>query len=350
MYVEQWRDRHGKVRTYFRRGKGDRVVLPNDLHSEVFAREYGKAMASLPGIVKRAAAVRDTLGGLIASYKASPAYVELRQTTKKGYAFRLDMLGTTHGHRTVSGMTREGITVKILNPYADRPGQRLAVLKMLRVLIRHAIDIGWLKHDPSAGIKRPKTQKIRSWTEAEIATFRAHWPIGTKQRTAFELFLNIGQRRSDVVRMAWPHITGRKIAVTQQKTGVDLVIPLHRDALAALDKAERKPIAILTTAYDRPFTVAGFSQWMRDAISDAGLPLDCQPHGLRKAAGRRLAEAGCTAKEIMAILGHKTLSEAERYTEDAGQAGLAEGAVAKLEGNAAPQTVSPNLSEGHRIA
>ena len=50
--------------------------------------------------------------------------------------------------------------------------------------------------------------------------------------------------------------------------------------------------------------------------------MDCQPHGLRKAAGRRLAEAGCTPHEIMAVLGHKTLAEAERYTRDADQAAL----------------------------
>jgi len=56
---------------------------------------------------------------------------------------------------------------------------------------------------------------------------------------------------------------------------------------------------------------------MRDAIAAAGLPLACKPHGLRKATGRRLAEAGATAKMIMAILGHTTLTEAERYTEEA---------------------------------
>ena len=76
----------------------------------------------------------------------------------------------------------------------------------------------------------------------------------------------------------------------------------------------------------------GFGQWMRDAISAAGLPLDCRPHGLRKAAGRRLAEAGCSANEIMSILGHKTLAEAERYTREADQAKLAVAAVLKLEG------------------
>jgi hypothetical protein len=85
---------------------------------------------------------------------------------------------------------------------------------------------------------------------------------------------------------------------------------------------------------------------MRDAITDAGLPLDCQPHGLRKATGRRLAEAGATAKMIMSVLGHTTLAEAERYTEEADQASLAVDALARLEGhkaNTLPQTQSAGL-------
>src|SRR5207237_10704724 len=117
----------------------------------------------------------------------------------------------------------------------------------------------------------------------------------------------------------------------QQKTGRKIAIPLHHELLGVLAAAERDRITILKTAYGRAFSVDGFSQWMRGAITAAGLPLDCQPHGLRKAAGRRLAEAGCTAREIMAVLGHSTLAEAERYTRDADQACLASAAVAKLE-------------------
>jgi enterobacteria phage integrase len=106
----------------------------------------------------------------------------------------------------------------------------------------------------------------------------------------------------------------------------------HQAKLEALD-AYDVHIVIITTAYSKPFTVDGFSGWMRDAISEAGLPLDCKPHGLRKAAGRLLAEAGATARMIMSILGHTTLGEAERYTEEADQASLAEDAVIKLEGH-----------------
>jgi len=145
--------------------------------------------------------------------------------------------------------------------------------------------------------------------------------------------------------MAWSHITPEdKIVVTQQKTERRLLIPLHRDLMAALAAAKRDHVAIITTAYGKSFTVDGFSQWMRDAIKDAGLPLDCQPHGLRKATGRRLAEAGATAKMIMSVLGHTTLAEAERYTDEADQAGLAEDAVIKLEGHKANRFL-PNVFE-----
>jgi len=40
---------------------------------------------------------------------------------------------------------------------------------------------------------------------------------------------------------------------------------------------------------------------MRDAMTEAGPPLDCRPHGLRKASYRLLADVGATAHEIMAV-------------------------------------------------
>jgi integrase len=350
-FVECWRDRHGKVRVYFRQAKGRRIALPNSFGSEEFKAAYQAALAGqvAPVHERHARAAAGTIGALIVSYKQSAAYIGLRGTTKAGYTSRIEVLRTQHGHRTIAGLTRERIISGILQPYADRPGAALSILKMLRVLIRHAINLGWLKHDPSFGIKRPKMNRIRSWTDDEIAIYRRHWPLGTKQRTAFELFLNTGQRRSDVVRMAWPHITAdNKLVVVQQKTGRRLLIPLHRDLVTALATAEREHVSVLTTAYGKPFTVDGFSQWMRNAITASGLPLDAQPHGLRKATGRRLAEAGATAKMIMSVLGHTTLAEAERYTEEADQAGLAEDAVIKLEGHKAngnAQTASPGLGK-----
>ncbi|MFT8354679.1 MAG: tyrosine-type recombinase/integrase [Gluconobacter japonicus] len=59
--------------------------------------------------------------------------------------------------------------------------------------------------------------------------------------------------------------------------------------------------------------------------------MSLSPHGLRKAAARRLAEAGCTPHQIAAITGHATLSEVERYTRAADQEKLAREAMRRME-------------------
>jgi hypothetical protein len=53
---------------------------------------------------------------------------------------------------------------------------------------------------------------------------------------------------------------------------------------------------------------------------------------------------------IMSILGHTTLAEAERYTEEADQAGLAEDAVIKLEAHRANRTAQTSSKDLGRSA
>lgn len=130
--------------------------------------------------------------------------------------------------------------------------------------------------------------------------------------------------------MTWADLAGGQIRVVQQKTRTKLAIHVHPDLRRALNAAERRHVTILNTEFGKPFTVSGYGNWLRDAITAAGLPMACQPHGLRKAAGRRLAEVGCSANVIMAVLGHKTLAEAERYTREADQARLAKTGIVKL--------------------
>jgi enterobacteria phage integrase len=334
-FIERWRDRHGKMRLYFRRRGSPRVALKGEAGSVEFHASYAAALHggeiedSRPKIER---AGNGTLAALIASYKQDAAFRDLRSTTKAGYLSRLDTIQRGHGARSVAGLNHERIET-MLAAYDDRPASKLDTLKKLRILIKHAIRKKWIAGDPSAGIKRTKGGEVRSWTDDEIRQFEARWEIGTKQRTAFALMLYTGQRRSDVHRMTWQdisHKTGR-IKVIQQKTGTKIQVPLHRDLRVVLERARHNHVTIITTEFGKPFAVDGFSSFMRDAITAAGLPLDCQPHGLRKAAGRRLAEAGCTTKQIMAILGHQSITEAERYTRDADQIRLAEAAMVLLE-------------------
>jgi integrase len=348
LHTERWRDRHGKMRVYFRRDRrkgSPRIELTGVYGSDEFLAAYAAALHggeiadSRPKIERPG---NGTLAALIESYKQDAAFRDLRETTKAGYLSRLDTIQREHGARSVAGLNQERIET-ILAAYDKRPASKLDTLKKLRILIKHAMKKKWISGDPSTGIKRTKVGEVRSFTDDEIRQYENHWPIGTKQRTAFALMLYTGQRRSDVHRMIWQdisHKTGR-IKVIQQKTGVKIQVPLHRDLLVVLEKARHNHVTIVNTEYGKPFTVDGFSSFMRDAIRAAGLPLDCQPHGLRKAAGRRLAEAGCTTKQIMAVLGHKSLAEAERYTKEADQIRLATDAMSRLEEQTANE-VCPN--------
>ena len=59
-----------------------------------------------------------------------------------------------------------------------------------------------------------------------------------------------------------------------------------------------------------------------------GLPARCTPHGLRKRCLTDMAERGCTIHEIMAVSGHLTMKEVERYTRMADRARNARAAMA----------------------
>jgi integrase len=111
---------------------------------------------------------------------------------------------------------------------------------------------------------------------------------------------------------------------------VPLDIGLGNSLRAALDATPRSHVTIINTEFGRPFTVDGFSGFMRDAMRAAGLSLDCEPHRLRKTLGRRLADVGVSAHDIMAALGHKTLAEAERYTREADRRRGGQRAVTRL--------------------
>ena len=151
---------HVKGRTYlsYRVSKGPRIRLPDDPTSEEFKAAYGAAMAgeAVPGNRANAAGQARQYRRAHRIVYARRRLFALRNTTKGGYSSRIEVLRKQHGHRSVNGLTRARIITGIMQPYADKPGAALAILKMLRILIRHAINVGWLKYDPSAGNQTPE--------------------------------------------------------------------------------------------------------------------------------------------------------------------------------------------------
>ena len=244
---------------------------------------------------------------------------------------------------------RRGILQRFRSAYGERPFALLppewiealldakpphaarSWLATLRSLCEFALKRGWLRTNPAANIKlrSVKSDGFHCWTDDEIAQFEAHHPIGSKPRLALALLLYTAQRRSDVVRMGRQHVRNGALMVKQEKTGKPLVIPVHPELRAILDATPSEHLTFLVTATGKPYGANHFSETFREWCNAAGLPKHCSAHGLRKAACRRLAEAGASANEIASISGHANLNEVARYTAAADQARLAHNAMAK---------------------
>ena len=69
-----------------------------------------------------------------------------------------------------------------------------------------------------------------------------------------------------------------ELGYTRSKTGVGVEMGVRSELQKALAVAPRDHVTIISTEFEQPFTVGGFSQFMRVAITAAGLPLDCKPH------------------------------------------------------------------------
>ena len=158
---------------------------------------------------------------------------------------------------------------------------------------------------------------------------QARWVPGTMERRAYALALYTGQRKSDLVLMTRAHRKDGSIRVKQGKGDEELWIAEHRELTAELATGEH--MSLLTTSQGKAFDAVYFGAWFADAIEKAGLPDDCVLHGLRKTAARKLAEAGCTEKQIQAVTGHVTSRMVAHYTKGADQRRLAKAAILKLE-------------------
>jgi integrase len=352
-FVQAFVDRHGKVRHYYRRHGYPRTALPGLPGSAEFMEAYANVQpcdVPAPARVATDKLTPGTINAAIIGIYQSPAFLALKAITKTGLRSRLETFRAQYGDKRVATLQRRNIN-DMLAEKAGKPGAQLNTLRTLKALMTFAVDAGMRPDNPTIGIKvsKKKSDGHHSWSEDEIAMFEAPHPIGTRSRLALALLLYTAQRRADVVRMGRQHVRDGLLHVTQSKTGVSLAIPIHETLADIVAATPSEHMTFLATHTGLSFTPAGFGNWFRGECRLAGLPLECAAHGLRKAACRRLAEAGCSAHEIMSISGHKTLSEIERYTKAADQVRMARKAMASISTNREQTGVKPSVKPGRKV-
>jgi integrase len=323
-YVHEFLDRHGKVRRYFRRPGFKQVPLPGLPGSAEFMETYSATLATERGIdIGAGRSNPGTVNAAVVGYFSSVGFTSLAANTKRGRSNILERFREEHGDKRIANLQRAHIERMI----AAKPTAATALhfLIALRELMRFAVRTGLRADDPTQGITRPKLRStgFYTWSEEDITKFEKAHPIGTRARLAMALGLYTGQRRCEILSLGRQHVRDGLIHLRQSKTGKTLAIPVHPDLEVVLNAVPLDQLTFITTIHGKPFDPMAFSTWFKSECQKAGLTNGATFHGLRKAAARRLAEAGCSASIIQAITGHASLKEVSRYTADADQLRLA---------------------------
>jgi integrase len=322
----------GRVRYYFRRRGQKAIPLPGLPGSEEFMAAYAAALAGLPEATSEIGASRTqpgTIDALVVSYYKSAAWTNLGPDTHKLRHRIIEQFREQHGAKRVSLLRQDHIEKMLAK--LDKASAKRHWLAAVRGLMQAAIPT-LRKDDPTAGIagiKLPKSKGHHSWTDDEIEQYRAHWPLGTQQRLVMEFALETVSRRGEVVRLGPQHCRNGRIRIERTHGSADVDIPMSPELQAAVDAMPRKHLTFIHTATGNTRSKAGLSLDFARWSTAAGLPKHCRMHGLKKGGMRWLAEDGNTAHELMAISGHKTLSEVQRYTDAADKKRLADSGMAK---------------------
>lgn len=329
-YVQEIR-KGGRAYYYFRRGDV-RIALPGAPGTREFGDAYQAALTTPTPPIGADKIAPGSVAALAAAWYASPGFTKLTAQSQRTYRRLLEGYLVKGGPRPVAQVEPRHILASI-EKRAETPAQANGLLTVLKLMFAHGFRHGWRKDNPAKDVQRLayKRNPYPTWTEGDIAAFEARWPVGSRARLALALLLYTGQRRSDVIRMGPQHVRAGVLDVVQQKTGVRLSIPVHPALAEAIAAHSRGHLAFLMTERAQPFASGtAFYNWFTWAARQAGIDKGMSPHGLRKAAARRLAQAGCSVHEIMSITGHRSLAEVQRYTREVEQERLARGAVLRL--------------------
>lgn len=350
-YVSRFKDRHGKERLRFRRKGYPSQYFTAPLGTEAFREEYRRfnsPEAIAEGIEEAHAArtIPGSIGDLLRRYFAVPERLGPTATTQTKVRRILERFAAGREDRPVKGIRFEhidAIIAKTRTKSTDERGRTIGgneaarkLRKELRRLFDFARKLELITTNPvddSEPVKVAPSERSRgfyTWTEEDIATYRAHWKLGTKQRLAMELMLWTDQRKIDAIHLGRQHLRAGKFAIRQSKTGKLLHLPIAPQLAAAIDAMPATDsMCFLVTEWGKPFSVAGFGNWFRAQCDAAGLQ-KCTAHGLRKATMRRMAELEMPNKTMKSVSGHSKDEEVARYTEAANQERLAEGAIRRL--------------------
>ncbi|MDZ7824131.1 MAG: hypothetical protein U5K75_08915 [Ahrensia sp.] len=168
---------------------------------------------------------KDTVDGLIALYRASPAFTQLQGTTRSGYDIRLQVISKKIGSMPVAALPSGKVKLILVNWHesmAATPSAADLTMAVLSRLFSWASKRGLIEANPMRdGYERLSrgTRRDQIWSAQEIEILRTQ--ARTDMRDAALMALWTMQRQGDLLTMtpmAYSQSTGM-LRIKQQKNG-----------------------------------------------------------------------------------------------------------------------------------
>jgi hypothetical protein len=200
--VHSYTDRHGKARYYLRRPGRPKVPLTGLPWSPEFMAAYSLAKSDeAPVSIGANRTIPGSVNAAIVIYYQSSSFKDgLAKSTQTSRRAILERFREAHGDKPVAPMHAPALQA-ILNKKS--PAAQRNWMKALRGFVDHCLALKMMKNDPLAGVNlvKMKTTGHHPWEFAECLQFEKHHALGTRARLAYELLLQAGQSRCDVVRL-----------------------------------------------------------------------------------------------------------------------------------------------------
>lgn len=335
-WVSEYRDRHGKPRYRFRRKGFTQYLFKHAPGTEGFRQEYEACRQGIAAELIEPGSKRVVPGSfddLIGRYYRSPDFLDPGERTRAVYRGVIERWRVKYGSALVRDLQAKHVEAMMAEMLPHRTAANM-LRKRLRALMQFAIRQGMATTNPVTATKPYKVDGdgFHTWTEEEIRQYEHRHPVGSKARLALDLMLWTGQRGGDARVMGPRCIRNKRLVITQEKTGATVSLPILPPLARSIMAAKSGALVFLLSEHGKPFSRKGFGNKIRQWCDEAGLS-QCSAHGLRKAAARRFAEAGCSNQQIKAWTGHTTDSEVARYTAAADQQALSDAAAEMLMAN-----------------
>lgn len=316
-----FKDRYGKERCYHR-ATGTAINLEKfKLGSVEFFAECSRISDKL----KTQEPKPGTLGLLIAEYKKSPAWRDLKPKTQEWYNMGLDYLKPIY-NEPLTKFT-PGVVFRIMDKAKTKKGWYLAniVRTTIYTIFVWGIPREYVESNPAQDLKKFKrpvdlVRANRPWTEEEqdivLKSAAEHF------KPVLGVMLYTGADPCDAIALSKTRYNGQAIDFSRKKTGNPVYKGIPKVLKVILDAAPKhEATTLLANSYGNPWTKSGVdSVWFKlkgrleaEKLLDSGLTLK----GLRHTHATMLREMGESHQGVADGLGDKSVSMGLHYSRDA---------------------------------